>query len=176
MCIDADQLKEFAPLGVDILGGANDYFSGQNTANRVEAAATRAAIDENRQLHERNIQSIDQAGEDVRQRAHEARVAKARLRLASSESGVGGVSVARLITGEDAAEGQDTAAINRNVSNKLKQAAAERKSTESRRRNRASEITRPSLLGIGLQIGQKEANRRSEKPDKKKSTKDKGKK
>lgn len=161
MCIPLESLKLSAPLGVDILRGANDFTSQESAFQRNKLAAITEATANQRLLHQQNQQFIDAQGDELAERTKEARIAKARLRLASSESGVGGVSVNRLINAEDAAASQDLSVIGRNVSNRLKQSDAELKGINATAANRINSIARPSLLGIGLQVASKESARRT---------------
>lgn len=107
---------------------------------------------QSQQLMDRYDQINGNASDQISDRAREARVELARLKVLGAESGIAGNSQAQIERESQFLAGSDMATIEANRSNALKQAQMEGKANALDTAARYSSIKRPSLIGSGLQI------------------------
>jgi hypothetical protein len=171
MC-DAATLSKLGGNGllIDSIGAFGDFFGQQSSNSATEIAANRNAASQNRIIDEQTGQLIDQSGADLSDRAKALRASKARLRLASAESGVSGLSVDRLLGNEDSNAGTDRSRINRNLDNSIRSNRNRKAANLSTARNEIDALAKPSLLNVGLQIGKGHIKRKAEEAKKETKT------
>lgn len=97
-------------------------------------------------------QTQEQAAQDVSERAKEAMVERARLRVFAGESGLSGASVDRLGNISRMNEGTDLTTIESNRKNTLEQLHLEARGASAKAQSSLNSITQPNLIGSGLQI------------------------
>lgn len=97
-------------------------------------------------------QTNQQATDEMSQRAREAMIERARLRVAGGESGLFGGSNDRIVNESSFNEGTDMASIESNRQNSLRQIEQEGRGIRAGSVSQMSRIQRPSLIGTGLQI------------------------
>jgi hypothetical protein len=103
-------------------------------------------------LQQQYKQTNQQATDEMSQRAREAMIEKAKLRVAGGESGLFGGSNDRIVNESSFNEGTDIASIESNRQNSLRQIEQEGKGIRAGSVSQISRIQRPSLIGTGLQI------------------------
>lgn len=96
-----------------------------------------------------NAQANDQSAERQRQ----ALIERGRLRVASGESGIGGLSMSRLLQESMFNQGQDLAQIEANRKASIDQNKLGLKSAYAQAKGRSNTAGHVSALGAGLQIG-----------------------
>ncbi len=97
-------------------------------------------------------QTNKQATDEMSMRAREAMIESARLRAVSGESGLFGLSNDRIQNESAFNLGTDIASIESNRLATVKQLHQEGLETRANTASRINQITRPSLIGTGLQI------------------------
>jgi hypothetical protein len=118
----------------------------QDDANRDNYAQQSEAA--SRQYAETN----KQAAQEMSQRAHEGMVERARLRVISGESGLSGVTTDKIAGESDFNQGTDIASIESNRRAQNLQTQSNANGLRATTQSRLAAISRPSLLGTGLQI------------------------
>lgn len=128
-------------------------FVQQSQSARAQEAAIRAGAEASHAAVGRQYQQVqEQTAQDVSERAKEAMIERARLRVFSGESGLSGGSADRLQTMSRMNEGTDMATIEQNRRNTQEQLFEEAKAGNAQARSRLNSIQQPSLIGAGLQI------------------------
>lgn len=97
-------------------------------------------------------QAQKQSTDEMSQRAREAMIEQARLRVIGGESGLSGGSNDRIENESQFNLGTDIASIESNRRNYMKQLGEEGKSLGAGNQSQINQIKRPSLIGTGLQI------------------------
>lgn len=97
-------------------------------------------------------QANEGAGNDIATRARDAMVERGRLSAISGDAGVGGASSERLLQESQGNEGRDVSTIQQNLKNTDQQILNTARGINSTTQTRLSSVTKPSLIGTGLQI------------------------
>lgn len=143
--------------------------AAQDQARRQAEANNKSAWDnyyaQKSQLEEQSNQITASASNELSERAKSAAIEQARIRTASAESGVAGLSVGTLIADSAFQEGADRGGIITNFQNKQKQNNNELKGANARAASQSNSgyneanntiqranSSRQSLLSTGLQI------------------------
>lgn len=137
---------------ISVASTAMSYIGQKQQAKNQERAATTAYNNDRAQLEEQRRQEGVSAREEMSQRGKDAMQARATLRAASADGGIGGNVVDRIMTGNEAAAGQDIAMMKENGRNTARQSGHQGIAMQSQAQSRLNAIERPSLLGTGLQI------------------------
>lgn len=144
----ASQLMLGAQVATSVLG-----FVQQRGAADAQAAAIQANHEQQmRAYEEQQRQNNAAAAQQMSERAREAMIERARLRVIAGESGLAGISTDRIENQSRFNEGYDIASIEANRSNSAAQLYNEARGLRAQSQSRLNSINRPSLLGSGLQI------------------------
>lgn len=113
-------------------------------ATNQSANAQERAMRKQQKVQDEQLQA--QASVDANSRVQQAREERSRLRAASAESGVAGVSIADLLDNVDMQAGTDVALIGQNLNNR-------REGSRTELGSRLSSITQPDYVGETLNAG-----------------------
>jgi hypothetical protein len=139
-------------LGMQAATAVVGYIQQSEAADAQESAVQANYAQQQDALNKQYDQTQQQAKQQVSERAREAMVERARLRVFAGEAGVAGVSSSRIEGISQMREGTDIATIESNRKNTLDQLYQEGKGVRAQNQSRLNSINRPSLLGTGLQI------------------------
>lgn len=124
-----------------------------SNANAAQSEAIQANSKAQAEQTKVQYDQINQNAQDkMSARAREAMIEQGKLRTISGETGLTGVSTDRIQAESQFNLGTDLATINQNRANTLNQAAAGANSNLAKSQSQMNSITRPSLIGTGLQI------------------------
>lgn len=135
-----------------VAGAVFSHIGQQQAANAQEKAIKQGYNSQVSQLNEKNRQEQVKAGQEMSERARQAMFERARLRAASAEGGLGGISVDNIFSANEWALGQDLATMNENYRNTARQSVMEGTAMRAEAQSRLTSIERPSILNTGLQI------------------------
>lgn len=154
MCIEpatmtlGSQLLLGAQVAGSVLGFVNQMQQAQAQTDAIEANYKQQMETAAEQQRQNNAA----AAQEMSERAREAQIERARLRVISGESGLSGISTDRIENASRFSEGYDIATIEANRKNASTQLYNEAKSLRAQSQSRLNSINRPSIIGSGLQI------------------------
>ncbi len=135
-------------IGMAALSFVNQLQAANAQADAIEANYRQQMESTAEQQRQNNAAAAQQMSE----RAREAQIERARLRVLAGESGLSGVSTDRIENASRFNEGYDIATIEANRLNASKQITNEAKGIRAQSQSKLNTIDRPSLIGTGLQI------------------------
>lgn len=151
-----------ASLAISAASGVANYMAqsaqadAQEDYNRqLNKNAEQAYVNDLEALRLQQVQDEKQAKQKIIQNQKEALAARSRAKTAAGEAGVSGLSVDALLADFENQEAQFKDSVVENLDNRNQQRFQESIAAGTRlqsRQNSAQPVSRPSLLGTGLQI------------------------
>lgn len=141
-----------ASLAVGVLSAGASFAQQADQASKTDKAAKENYAQQSEALKVQYEQTQKQATDDMSERAREAMIERARLRVIGGESGLSGGSNDRIENESQFNLGTDIASIESNRQNSMRQLKEEGKSLRAGSQSQINQIKRPSLIGTGLQI------------------------
>lgn len=143
-----------ASFAVSAASAVNNYYAGQAQAKASSDAAWSNYYQQSATMAEQANQIAAQSNNEMSERAIQANIEQAKLRVAAGEAGVAGNLTDMWFRDSVMQESRDMASIEANKSNRLKQNALETQGLYARAQSSSNVASSkaPSLLGTGLQI------------------------
>ena len=151
MCVDPSILN-IASLGMQAVGAVAGYRADRKTYSQTSAALREGEASMLQQQQLRKEQTSAQTAEAMSDRAREAQIMMARLRTVGGESGLGGVSGARVMNEAKFNLGQDLATMDANRGRAIAQLDAESRGITASTKSKMASMKKPSILNAGLGI------------------------
>lgn len=139
-------------LALPALTGIVGFIGQSQAANAQEGQIVRGQHLQNEAFAAQRTDITDAAETEISDRVRQAKIEKGRLRVAQGESGLAGVTFARLQRDVDFQSGTDISRIQTSTRKRIEQSKREQGASDHRSRSNALQINRPSLIGTGLQI------------------------
>lgn len=147
------------PTALTVAGMGFSYLQQSAMADMQQDSIEEGYALQMKQLEDRFRQINENATDEVSERAREARAELARVRVSGAESGLGGVSQARAENETQMLRSNDIAIVESNRQNALRAAQYGGEAARIENTSRVRAINRPSLVGTGLQIAGKVAEK-----------------
>lgn len=138
---------------ISVVQSMNQYNLQKQQASRQQQAVEAGRDAQLAALRTQEQQIREQATQDSSVRARQAMIERGRLAAISAESGLGGQGAAMLENDSKFREGSDITSIMSNRDKIIAENHAQRAVAIAGGDSRLASITRPSMLGTGLQIG-----------------------
>lgn len=147
-----------AMIGMGVMAAASTAMTvvaSNNQADATKNAAENSAASDYVQQTEQQNQVGQQAALDKSERARQAMVERASLRVAQGESGLSGISTGRELGSIDMSQNYDQSIMEANKANKIRQIQFEKDGTKTTAQGRINMANSQKTSGwqAGLQIG-----------------------